>query len=557
MTAFSLFSDQRSNPEFQSAIVRLLIWLFLLIYIGLGAATEYYQVRMEQYYTLFSFFLVLFIALFISVLSRPVWLERQYFALIIDVAATSFAIFLTQNAASPVFLFYIWIFVSYGTRYGKTHLLVATVMSLLAYPLVMTVLGGWEKHAFEACFFLFILLILPLYQYSLLKKLHLARKEAESANHARGRFLATMTHELRTPLSGVIGMAKIMDADELSERQQTLLNAIRLSTEKLHQLIDNILDFSRIDADRLELDLKPFEIHATVMEVCQQLAVMAEAKALQLICDIHPDVPEKMLGDPLRVSQVLINLVGNAIKFTDRGWVRIVVVQQELAQPSGLSPLLIEVSDTGIGIAKEKLASIFDPFEQAYDSSTRRFGGTGLGIAISKKLVELMGGKIEVSSEPGQGSVFSVFLPLPAVDNSINEDEADQGVGSAEGVERNIKNVLVAEDDPISAQLMSFLLKDKKHQVMLVEDGVSALLEARSGRYDMAFIDLHMPQMDGVEFTHNLRKGALKVRNLPVFALTANASEEARQTCLQAGVDEFLIKPVTPESVDQLIMQYG
>ncbi len=557
MTAFSLFSDQRSNPEFQSAIVRLMIWLFLFIYIGLGAATEYYQIRMEQYYILFSFFLVLFIALFISVLSRPVWLERQYFALIIDVAATSFSIFLTQNAVSPIFLFYIWIFVSYGTRYGKTHLLVATVISLLAYALVMTVLGGWEYYAFEACFFLFILLILPLYQYSLLKKLHLARKEAESANHARGRFLATMTHELRTPLSGVIGMAKIMDAGELSERQQTQLNAIRLSAEKLQQLIGNILDFSRIDADRLELDLKPFEIHATVNEVCQNLTVMAEDKALQLICDIHPDVPEKILGDPLRVSQVLMNLVGNAIKFTDKGRVRIAVLQQELSQPSGLSALLIEVSDTGIGIPKEKLASIFDPFEQADDSSTRRFGGTGLGTAISKKLVELMGGEIEVSSKPGQGSIFSVSLPLQAVDNSIYEDEADQNVVPTEDVEQNIKNVLVAEDDPVSAQLMSFLLKDKNHQVMLVDDGISALLEARSGCYDMAFIDLHMAQMDGVEFTRNLRKGALKVRNLPVFALTANASEEARQICLKAGVDEFLIKPITPESVDQLIMQYG
>ena len=554
MTTFPRLSDQRSNPEFQSAIVRLLIWLFLFVYIGLGAATEYYQVRMEQYYILFSTFLVIFIGLFISVLLRPVWLQRQYLALAIDVAATSFSIFLTQDALNPVFLFYIWIFVSYGTRYGKTHLLAATLMSLFAFTLVMTVLNGWEEHAFEAYFFLFILIILPIYQYSLLKKLHHARQQAEEANRARGRFLANMSHELRTPLSGVIGMAKIMDGSNLSVTQQKQLDAIKVSAEKLHGLIGDILDFSRIDAEKLELNLQPFDVRTTVMDVCTNLNVKAQEKGLKLQCDIHDEVPETMLGDALRISQVLINLVGNAIKFTDQGRVRVMVLNHEASEDCDVPHLLFEVSDTGIGIAKEQLGKIFDPFQQVDDSTTRRFGGTGLGTAISKKLVGLMGGSISVSSKPGQGSVFTICLPLPEFADAETVMENDPLI--TETAKPGL-NILVVEDDPVSAQLMTFLLQDRQHKVTLVEDGIAALQEVRSGRYDMAFVDLHMPQMDGVEFTRHLRKGALKVRNIPVFALTANASQEARQSCLQAGVNEFMIKPVTAETLDQLMLQYA
>lgn len=547
-------SGQRSNPEFQSAIVRLFIWLFLLVYIGMGAATEYYQVRMEQYYTLFSFFLVVFIALFISILIRPVWKKRQYFALFIDVAATSFSIFLTQNAVSPIFLFYIWIFVSYGTRYGKQHLWVATLASLIAYTIVTTVLGGWKEHAFEAYFFLFLLAILPIYQYSLLKKLHQARSEAEAANEARGRFLATMTHELRTPLSGIVGMANIMDETNLNQQQHEQLKAIRTSGARLQQLIGNILDFSRIDAEKLELDYESFDIRKTVEDVCQNQLIKAHEKDLKLFWDIQHDVPQKMLGDALRVSQVLMNLVGNAVKFTDKGVVRINV--QSLKDEAGITEpeLLIEVRDTGIGIEKEKLPTVFDPFRQVDDSSTRRFGGTGLGTAISKKLVDLMQGTIELESEVGKGSIFSVRLPLNAI------DEADLVISAKADKMRHqvdCKNILVAEDDPVSAQLIMYLLKRSKQRVTIVNDGASALQEARTGKYDMVFVDLHMPQMDGIEFTRHLRKGGLSIRKLPVFALTANATEQARLESFQAGISEFLIKPLSPDSVERLLLQYN
>ena len=555
MTSFTAdLSEQRSNPEFQSAIVRLLIWLFLLVYIGMGAATEYYQVRMEQYYILFSSFLVVFIGLFISILIRPVWKQRQYFALFIDVAATSFSIFLTQNAVSPIFLFYIWIFVSYGTRYGKEHLWIATLASLTAYTIVTTVLAGWKEHAFEAYFFLFLLAILPIYQYSLLKKLHQARAEAEAANEARGRFLATMTHELRTPLSGIVGMANIMDEFNLNKQQQEQLKAIRTSGARLQQLIGNILDFSRIDAEKLELDYKPFDIRQSVEDVCHNQLIKAQEKGLKLFWDVQQDVPQKMLGDALRFSQVLMNMVGNAVKFTDKGVVRINVQTVKPQQDFNEAQLLIEVRDTGIGIEKEKLPTIFDPFRQVDDSSTRRFGGTGLGTAISKKLMDLMQGSIEVESEVGKGSIFSLRLPLNVIDENecVSQaclDRNRRQVGS--------KNILVAEDDPVSAQLILFLLNKRKHQVTIVDDGASALQEARTGKYDMVFVDLHMPQMDGIEFTRHLRKGGLSIRNLPVFALTANATEQARLNSFQAGISEFLIKPLSPESVDRLLLQYN
>ncbi|MGD2119378.1 MAG: response regulator [Chromatiales bacterium] len=677
----SIISDQqRNNPEFQSAVVRLLIWLFVFVYIGLGAATEYYQVRMEQYYTLFASFLVVFVALFISVLVRPVWVARQYFALLVDVSATSFSIFLTHNAISPIFLVYIWIFVSYGTRYGKAHLRAASLTSIAAYTIVVQVLDGWREYSFEAFFYLFLLAILPLYQYSLLKKLHLARMEAEAANSARGRFLATMTHELRTPLSGVIGMARAMDRSNFNKLQNEQLDAVLYSADKLQLLIADILDFSKIDAEKLELDKIPFDVCKTCVEVCRSLAAAATEKGVELICDIKPDVPAIVKGDPLRFSQILMNLVGNAVKFTHQGEV---VVSVELASPTDKlrqQHLLLSIADTGIGIEADKLESIFDAFKQADDTTTTRYGGTGLGTAISRDLVVLMGGDISVESEPGKGSTFFVRLPLLTTDitpvqlpaqlsgrsvllfeknhtalrllveqcerlgmqtqslqsvkqlsslsvkqhfdllviadspqeqelktiyelvegvlevqtpvlfltyterKSVGDlacecltkpfstlelanamlrvlqleaenrpDAAQQQRGEHEQQAVAGKRILVAEDDAISAQLISTLLNQDGHQVMLVDNGYTALREATSGRYDMAFIDLRMPEMDGIEFTRQLRQKSGRVSQLPVVVLTANASEEVRSRCADAGANEFLVKPIDPIVLDKMV----
>ncbi|MCU7914433.1 MAG: hypothetical protein KZQ65_00685 [Candidatus Thiodiazotropha sp. (ex Gloverina cf. vestifex)] len=307
------------NQEFQSALVRLGIWLFSIVYIGLGAWTEYYDVNVILFYLLFGGYFIFFVLTLISVYQHPVLGLRPYVTLFADVSATSLAIFLTQEAVSPFFLLYIWIFVSYGTRYGKPLLMAASVLSLIAFNLVLIALQEWHTHTFEALFFMLLLVLLPIYQYSLLRKLHRARQEAEQANKARGDFLATMTHELRTPLIGILGMARLMQGTPLDAEQKEYLHSILSSAQLLRALIVGILDFSKIDADKLELVSEPFDIRQLVGNVNSSLAGEAQEKQLEMRCWVDPRIPRRLRGDNLRLSQILFNLLGNAIKFTDSG----------------------------------------------------------------------------------------------------------------------------------------------------------------------------------------------------------------------------------------------
>jgi len=681
------FSGQKSNPEFQSAVVRLSIWLFMLAYIGLGAATENLHVKMEEYYTLFSVFLVIFIGLFISVLIRPVYLERQYFGLAMDIGATSFAVFLTQNTHTPILLLYVWIFISYGTRYGKDHLIAATVVSIMAYSAVMIEMGGWRNNLFETSFFLIFLTLLPIYQYSLLKKLHDARLEAEAATIARGRFLANMTHELRTPLSGLIGMSNVMDTSNLTALQSEQLEAIRRSGDKLQQLIGDVLDFSKIDANKLELDKQSFNVAETALRVCQTLALQASEKGLETILDIDDNVPLSVIGDKLRVSQIITNLVSNAVKFTNKGEIYISLSVQQAADnrlektSDNEIELLIRVKDTGIGIDNDKLQSVFDVFVQMEGTNTQEYSaaGAGLGMAISKNLVSLMNGHIDVKSVPNEGTEFLVYLPLiidetasvelmdlsgihillvetnelllnrtkqtaeqlglevTAISNirqltdlslknnidvlvfadslrgmnlvdihevtlellkksipsvfitypgkknvnlpqgaislnkpfstrefydvvnqalSVSEKPQIQQRGSGKKTFSKSKNILVAEDDHISAQLISTLLANAGHTIEIFSDGFSALQAIRTGRYDMAFIDIRMPDMDGIELTRIIRNEITVVKDIPIFAITASVSEETRKRSKEAGISEFLVKPISAEVIQSIMNQY-
>jgi two-component system sensor histidine kinase RpfC len=401
-----------SNPEFQSSLVRLAVWLFGASYITLAALTDYYAVDVPYFLSLLALFTLLYVAIFISVLRRPAWPARRYVALSLDIIAISLAIFITREAISPFYLLYIWIFISAGTRYGSRHLVVASVEAVMAYGLVLIILGQWRQYSFEAVFFLLLLVLLPLYQYTLLRRVQRAKDEAERANAAKGDFLAFMTHELRTPLTGVIGMAELLKTTALDAEQRDYVQAISNSARVLNALIGDVLDFSKIDAAKLKLEHAPFAPRALVREVCGVLDGLALADGVELVCQVAADVPDTLIGDPLRVRQILFNLVGNAVKFTEEGEVRVGVslrpAEAGLTQPH----LLLEVEDTGIGIPADKLGHIFESFTQADDSTTRRYGGSGLGTTIARELSRLMGGTIGVDSVEGQGSRFWVRLPL-------------------------------------------------------------------------------------------------------------------------------------------------
>ncbi|MEN8167662.1 MAG: ATP-binding protein [Pseudomonadota bacterium] len=671
------------NPEYQSAWVRLAIWSFSVTYIGLASWTGYYAVDVFHYYLLFSGYFFFFVGLLISVYHKPELNSRRYITLVIDISATSVAIYLTKEAISPFYLIYIWIFVSYGTRYGKRLLMIASILSVLAYNIVLYALNEWQTHTFEAIFFLLLLVMLPMYQYSLLRKLHQARQEAERANKARGDFLATMTHELRTPLTGVIGMARLLQTTPLDVEQREYLHSIQSSAHLLRALIGDILDFSKIDANKLELESARFDIRDLVRNVSSNLATEAQEKHVELVCRVDARVPRELLGDRLRVSQILYNLLGNAIKFTDRGEVTLRLSVESGGKRVPVPHILLEVEDTGIGIPAEKLDKIFDMFWQSDVSTSRRFGGTGLGTTVARDLTRLMGGWIAVRSKQGHGTTFSVRLPLlpkqvgslavkppqlagkrllifethrasmqahleaarelgmesvpitsleeltrlremkfdlvlvcdaldgfplslllerleasidvrtpvllagyrgrtvgrpprvsglilkPFIADQLAEVAISLLVGrgqdkSASGeppsaasmaAESGIR-ILLAEDNAIAAKVFQTLLIRKGHQVISVKDGEAALQAATDGGYHLAFIDLRMPHMDGLEFTRHYRAVEPSELHMPILALTANTAEDVLTQCLDAGMDGFLNKPVEPEQLDAIVARY-
>lgn len=272
-SVFGIKPEAFRGPDFQSAVVRLGIWGFSLLYIGVSARTGYYEIDIPYFLALFTFFLVVGLALFVSALMWPKSNFRRYISLLIDILAASLVIQLTREAVSPFYLFYIWIFISAGTRYGRSQLIFATVVSVLAYNAVLLSLDHWSRHPFEAAFFLLLLVALPLYQYALLRRVQEARAEAERANQAKSDFLAFMTHELRTPLTGVIGMSELLATTDLTSEQREQVEAISRSAELLGALIGDVLDLSKIDANKVELEQVPFDVRATVKEVADLPAI--------------------------------------------------------------------------------------------------------------------------------------------------------------------------------------------------------------------------------------------------------------------------------------------
>ncbi|MCP4994677.1 MAG: response regulator [Gammaproteobacteria bacterium] len=396
--------------ELQSAIVRLTIWFFSALYIGLGDASSYYVVDKAAYNVLFGGYLLIYLAILVSVLVWPDWKFRRYISLVLDILAVSLTIYLTQDVVSPFYLLYIWIFVSYGTRYGKRHLMVASVFSVVSYATMVALLGQWSRYSFEAVFFLLLLMLLPLYQYSLLRRLHKVKQEAERANQAKSRFLSTMTHELRTPLSGITGMTRLLTSTSLTQNQQDYVDSIAASAGLLNSLIGDVLDLSKIEAERLDLEHRSFDLRSAVYSVCVTLSDHALDKGVELICRIDREVPARVLGDELRVKQILFNLVGNAVKFTERGEVD---VHLKLEGESEDPCLMFLVRDTGPGISDEMAGHLFDRFWQADSSATASQGGAGLGTNIARSLARLMGGEVGFQRVGGgAGSLFSFRLPM-------------------------------------------------------------------------------------------------------------------------------------------------
>jgi len=378
------------------------------------------------------------------------------------------------------------------------------------------------------------------------------RLAAEAANRAKDEFLANVSHEIRTPMNAILGMTELVLDGPLSTSQRQSLDTVRSAAGSLLGMINDLLDFSKIEAGKLELVPDDFQLRELLGDTMRALAVQAHRKGLELICDVHADVPDRLIGDSNRLRQVLVNIVGNAIKFTEAGEVALDVSVAASPHDDGGIVVRFSVRDTGIGIPKERQKAIFRAYEQEDASTTRRYGGTGLGLTIAARLIALLGGEITVDSAPGRGSTFTFTAALRIQPDRV--EQATPAVAAAPVRPRAPAGlrlrILVAEDNALNQQLMQHLLSKRGHEVYVAATGTEALARLDELEPDLLLLDLHMPEMDGFQVIEAIRaRERSSGGHLPVIAVTARAQEVDRERCLASGVDDFISKPIAADDL--------
>lgn len=378
-----------------------------------------------------------------------------------------------------------------------------------------------------------------------------AKDAAEVANRAKTQFLTLMGHEIRTPMNGLLGFASLLENTDLNAEQQDYASTLRLSGEALLRILDDILDYSHMEHESLHVQSRPVAVKELVAQVNQLFVMALGDRKLELVTRIAPDVPDQIMGDDVRLRQILVNLVGNALKFTEEGFLLIKVM---IEAGTRANKIVFHVVDSGQGISAEMIDRLFKPFSQVDSTFSRRFGGTGLGLSICKRLVETMGGQIGVNTAPGKGSDFYFSLPLRTLDFS----QPEMPVAVYLPISGASFRILVVDDDAVNRKLIRRMLEKIGADVEVAESGAAAVEYFLSVSFDLILMDVQMPGMDGLETTMKIRELEVQAgtgQHIPISALTANAGEENRRECLASGMDDFLTKPVTMADLEALIVE--
>jgi two-component system sensor histidine kinase RpfC len=552
----AIVAPLRGTAEFEQSLLRVLIGGIVLAYLAWSILGDK-RIEPDKAAVLAVAvgFFVFGVAMAIHVRavpnSPPV---RRFIGMVADNAVTTFC--LVQMGERGAFVLFVYLFITFGNgfRFGRLYLHSCQLMSIAGFGLVYWLSPVWKQHPAIAAAFFISLLILPLYVGFLSERIKRERKRADEANRAKGRFLATISHEMRTPLNGVIAMADVLRETDLNDSQREIVNTLGTSAHLLLAQIEDVLDMAKIEAGRVQIERKPFDLGKLLTSIVKVVLPQARYKDLAVNTEISPHAMRWFLGDSHHLRQVVLNLLANAIKFTERGQVTLRALV--LSASPDEARIRVEVQDTGIGIPEAKQAEIFEPFTQADNSITRIYGGTGLGTAIARQLVALMGGEIGVISTVGAGSTFWFEVPLPYAEPTgidLTTELADTArlsataaalAGQPQGKVTKLRGarILVAEDNPTNQRVTQLILESGGHRATIVDNGEAALDALEHGSYDLALFDLSMPVVSGLEA---LKLYKFTTSNpIPVLILSANVTTDIIAECQSAGCAEFIPKPI-------------